>query len=79
MGEGAERQDRGKEGVGEALRERRRRGRIEAQRDRELVEWVGRFRSVTAEVLALRFGVSEQQVKRAGQAVGNAPQLRLRR
>jgi len=42
--------------------ERRRRGRVEGERDRELVVWVARFRFVSADVLAVRFGVSEQQV-----------------
>ena len=38
------------------------RGRVEAQRDREIVEWIARFRFVTAEVLAGRFGLSPQRV-----------------
>jgi len=42
--------------------ERRRRRRVEGERDRELVVWVARFRFVSADVLAVRFGVSEQQV-----------------
>src|SRR3954452_5687281 len=40
---------------------RGRRDWVEAVRDREWLRWVGRFRFVTAAVLARRFGVSEQQ------------------
>src|SRR5690349_7643973 len=40
---------------------RRRRGTAEAARDREWLRWIGRFRFVTARLLAARFGVSEQQ------------------
>jgi hypothetical protein len=41
--------------------DRRRRARVEAARDREWLEWIGRFRFVTSSVLALRFGVSVRQ------------------
>jgi hypothetical protein len=37
--------------------------RIEAQRDREWLLWISRFRFVTADGLALRFGVSVQQAR----------------
>jgi hypothetical protein len=47
---------------------RGRRVRVEAERDRQWLLWIGRFRFVTAELLALRFGVSVQN-----------PRLRLRR
>ena len=40
---------------------RRRRAHVEATRDREWLEWIGRFRFVTSAVLALRFGVSVRQ------------------
>src|SRR5215210_1424589 len=40
---------------------RRRRATAEAERDREWLRWVGRFRFVTSRLLAARFGVSEQQ------------------
>jgi len=45
---------------------RGRRGRVEAARDREVLGWIARFRFVTVEVLALRFGVS---VRRANSRV----------
>jgi DNA-binding MarR family transcriptional regulator len=38
------------------------RGRIEAERDREMLEWIARFRFVTAEVLAERFALTPQRV-----------------
>ena len=41
--------------------DRRRRAYVEAARDREWLEWIGRFRFVTSSVLALRFGVSVRQ------------------
>jgi hypothetical protein len=37
---------------------RGRRGQVEARRDREVLAWVARFRFVTAEVVAERFGIS---------------------
>jgi hypothetical protein len=40
---------------------RGRRGTAEAVRDWEWLRWIGRFRFVTARLLAARFGVSEQQ------------------
>jgi DNA-binding MarR family transcriptional regulator len=40
---------------------RGRRGAVEAARDREWLRWIGRFRFVTAGLLAERFGVSVQQ------------------
>ena len=46
---------------GDRRRKRRRRGTAEAARDREWLRWIGRFRFVTARLLAPRFGVSEQQ------------------
>ena len=48
--------------VGEALVRRRSRETSEAQRDREVLLWIARFRFVTAEVLAERFGVSHQRM-----------------
>jgi hypothetical protein len=42
---------------------RQRRARVEAGRDREWLAWIGRFRFVTADGLALRFGVSVQQAR----------------
>jgi DNA-binding MarR family transcriptional regulator len=36
-------------------------GRIERERDELWLRWVGRFRFVTVELLAMRFGVSEQR------------------
>ncbi len=42
--------------------DRLRRGRVEAARDREVLEWIGRFRFVTAAVLAERFAVSTRQM-----------------
>jgi DNA-binding MarR family transcriptional regulator len=41
---------------------RARSGAAEAIRDREMLAWIARFRFVNAQVLALRFGVSKQQV-----------------
>lgn len=35
---------------------------VEAQRDAEVLRWIGRFRFVTDELLAERFGVSRQQM-----------------
>jgi DNA-binding Lrp family transcriptional regulator len=45
-----------------ALVERGRKAASEAGRDREMLAWIGRFRFVTAEVLAKRFGVSVNRV-----------------
>jgi hypothetical protein len=42
---------------------RRRRVKVEAGWDREWLMWIGRFRFVTAELLAMRFGVSVQQAR----------------
>jgi hypothetical protein len=42
---------------------RGRRQHVEADRDREWLRWIGRFRFVTADLLALRFGVSVQQAR----------------
>lgn len=36
---------------------------VEEQRDREVLVWIGRFRFVTVDVLARRFGVSEQRTR----------------
>jgi len=38
------------------------RAKVEAERDREMLEWIARFRFVTAEVLAERFKLSPQRV-----------------
>jgi len=55
--EAGQEQKRGKDGG-----QRQRRARVEEQRDRELTTWLARFRFVTAEVLALRSGVTEQRI-----------------
>jgi len=41
---------------------RRSRETSEARRDREVLLWIARFRFVTAEALAQRFGVSHQRM-----------------
>ena len=41
---------------------RGRRARSEAEVDREVLRWIGRFRFVTAAELSLRFGASEQRI-----------------
>lgn len=38
------------------------RARLEAERDREMLEWIARFRFVTAELLGERFALSPQRV-----------------
>lgn len=64
---------------GGVLVERRRKAASEARRDREMLAWVGRFRFVTTDVLAMRFAVSENRVnvrlgrfERAGLVVRHA-------
>lgn len=42
---------------------RKRRGHVEAVRDREWLVWISRFRFVTVAELAMRFGVSPQQAR----------------
>ena len=42
---------------------RQRRTKVEAQRDRQWLQWIGRFRFVTAELLAQRFGVTVQRAR----------------
>src|SRR4051794_11747758 len=42
--------------------DRGRRAWSEAERDRAMLWWIGRFRFVTARELSVRFGVSEQRV-----------------
>jgi hypothetical protein len=43
---------------------RRRWARVEAERDRQWLEWIGRFRFVTAELIGLRFGVNVPNARR---------------
>ena len=43
--------------------ERERWGKVEAARDRDVLVWIGRFRFVTTDVLARRFGVSAQRMR----------------
>jgi len=43
---------------------RQRWARVEAERDHAWLGWIGRFRFVTAELLALRFGVHERNARR---------------
>src|SRR4051794_2360959 len=45
---------------------RRRQTAVEARRDREMLEWIARFRFVTADVLAERFATS---VRRANSRI----------
>lgn len=47
----------------DARGERRSRTRVEAVRDREAMRWIARFRFVTTDGLAARFGVSERAMR----------------
>jgi hypothetical protein len=58
---------------------RTRRVKVEAQRDREWLLWVGRFRFVTAELLALRFGVTVQKSRLRLRRLENAGLVSLHR
>lgn len=48
--------------MGSAVVLRGSRNRVEAERDRAMLEWIARFRFVTAEVVATRFELSPQRV-----------------
>jgi hypothetical protein len=43
---------------------RQRWARVEAERDRQWLAWIGRFRFVTAELIGLRFGVNAPNARR---------------
>ena len=58
---------------------RQRRTKVEAQRDRQWLAWIGRFRFVTAELLAQRFGVTVQRARARLRRLADAGLVSLHR